>query len=297
MKTLSIDLTIEGAERIAKIMRADDPAGDHALICTENYSYTVFGGNASSFEVSDEGIGHDSATESARRLQPDLVLIGADILSRGSEAYALAAGIQAASPQSSIIYVSGVQPALFREKQEEKSSGSEKSDDHERQKDTQTGTEKRLHIQCFGNFEVFSEGKPIHFFRALSKEALAYLVDRRGAACTVAEISTILWEDRLTDRNRKAQCRVILSCLRRDLGAVGAEDILIKTGNAWSVDTEKFTCDYYDYLKGDTEKTRSFRGEYMSQYSWAEMTMGSLVQDADMDYGKTKSTRKGRQSN
>ena len=33
---------------------------------------------------------------------------------------------------------------------------------------------------------------------------------------------------------------------------------------------------YYDFLKKDSLAVNSFRGEYMAQYSWAEMTVGSL---------------------
>ena len=37
---------------------------------------------------------------------------------------------------------------------------------------------------------------------------------------------------------------------------------------------EKIDCDYYDYLDG---KKELFHGEYMSQYSFAEETMGWLI--------------------
>lgn len=39
---------------------------------------------------------------------------------------------------------------------------------------------------------------------------------------------------------------------------------------------EKIDCDYFAYLQGATEGIRAYRGEYMTQYSWAEMTHGTL---------------------
>ena len=134
----------------------------------------------------------------------------------------------------------------------------------------------KVRVQCFGNFEVFVDGGIMKFTRSLSKEAFAYLIDRRGAGCTVSEICSVLWEDRQADKMLKSQCRVIMAALKNDLAALGAEDILVKNWNTWGVDASKVSCDYYDFLKGDNLAVNSFRGEYMAQYSWAEMTVGSL---------------------
>lgn len=131
-------------------------------------------------------------------------------------------------------------------------------------------------MQCFGNFEVFADGSIVKFTRSLSKEALAYLVDRRGAGCTVGEICSVLWEDRQADKKLKSQCRVVMAALKADLAAIGAEEILVKNWNTWGVDASKISCDYFDFLKRDSIAVNSFRGEYMAQYSWAEMTVGTL---------------------
>lgn len=68
-----------------------------------------------------------------------------------------------------------------------------------------------------------------------------------------------------------------MSALRKDLEAAGAGDVIVKGWNQWAVDVSKIKCDYYDYLKNDPGAVRQFRGEYMSQYSWAEMTTGELM--------------------
>ena len=46
--------------------------------------------------------------------------------------------------------------------------------------------------------------------------------------------------------------------------------------NYYAVNTELVKCDYYDYLKGDILAVNSYQGEYMSQYSWAELTLVNL---------------------
>jgi hypothetical protein len=39
----------------------------------------------------------------------------------------------------------------------------------------------------------------------------------------------------------------------------------------------KLQCDAYDFEKGDAVAVNSFKGEYMSNYSWAEFTTGNYV--------------------
>ena len=36
-------------------------------------------------------------------------------------------------------------------------------------------------------------------------------------------------------------------------------------------------CDFYDFLRHVPCAVNSYRGEYMTQYSWAEITTASLV--------------------
>lgn len=55
--------------------------------------------------------------------------------------------------------------------------------------------EKKLVIQCFGNFEVFADGEPLVFRRSKARELLAFLVDRRGSGVTARQVCTRLWEE------------------------------------------------------------------------------------------------------
>lgn len=51
----------------------------------------------------------------------------------------------------------------------------------------------RVQVTCFGNFDVFVDGKPLAFKRSKTKELFAYLVDRRGSRVTVGEVLSVLW--------------------------------------------------------------------------------------------------------
>ena len=133
-------------------------------------------------------------------------------------------------------------------------------------------TEKQLVVKCFGNFEVYAQGKPMTFKRSKTKELFAFLVDRNGAGVTVAEIGVVLWENNEDQKNQN-YIHQLFRDLRQSLEAVGAGEIFERNRYFYSVNPLKIDCDYYTYLK--TGKPE-FLGEYMSQYSWAEGTCGLL---------------------
>ena len=132
--------------------------------------------------------------------------------------------------------------------------------------------EKPLTVKCFGTFDVYAKGEKLTFKRSKTKELFAFLVDRNGSGVTVAEIGVALWEN---DEDQKNQNYIhqLFRDLRQALEAAGAEDIFERNNYYYSLNPEKLDCDYYTYLK--TGKPE-FRGEYMSQYSWAEKTCGLL---------------------
>lgn len=138
------------------------------------------------------------------------------------------------------------------------------------------GPGKRLQVNCFGNFEVFYDGKPLKFSRAKAKELFAYLVYRGGATCSIKEITAVLFEDREYGSALKNQAETFKSDLIKALRAVHCEDVLRKEHNCLSVDIEKLDCDYYQLLQGDQRAIHAFTGEFMAQYSWAEATTATL---------------------
>ncbi len=135
---------------------------------------------------------------------------------------------------------------------------------------------KKLGVRCFGYFDVFYGDDPLIFTRAKTKELLAYLIDRGGAACTGGEIELALWEDTAAVKNTKHYLRVLTNDLRTALASVGMEDVLIREHNQWAVRRSMLDCDYYRMLDGTPGPDDVFDGEYMKQYSWAEETRARL---------------------
>lgn len=135
----------------------------------------------------------------------------------------------------------------------------------------------RVEIQTFGYFNLLVDGKAVKFGRAKSKEMLAYLVDRQGNVVNRGQIFYTLWEDRPYDRPMQKQLDVIVRNLRNTLVECGAGDILAMDGGSFRVVPEYFDCDLYRFFSGEQDAVRQFRGEYMSDYSWAEETAGKLT--------------------
>ena len=131
---------------------------------------------------------------------------------------------------------------------------------------------KPLTVKCFGTFEVYARGEKLTFKRSKTKELFAFLVDRNGAGVTVAEIGVALWGNDEEQKNHN-YIHQLFRDLRQSLETVDAEGIFERNNYFYSLNPEKLDCDYYAYLK--TGKPE-FRGEYMSQYSWAEETCGLL---------------------
>ena len=260
MVTLAVDDRLPTAQQIRDIMIGIDSKGTHL--------------------AGDDPV---KLLGTVEEYKPDIVWL--DIEMPGMNGLEMAAEIKKRSPETNIVFVTGfteyavdafglhvsgyvLKPATEHKLREEIEN---------LRRPVSQKEETLLRVQCFGNFEAFSGEGIVKFSRTLSKEALAYLIDRRGAGCTVGEICSVLWEDRQADKRLKSQCRVVMSALKKDLDKIGAGEVLVKNWNIWGVDTSKVNCDYYDFLKGDVEAVNSFLGEYMSQYSWAEMTIGNLI--------------------
>ncbi len=124
-------------------------------------------------------------------------------------------------------------------------------------------------VQCFGDFEIFANQKPVRFKYAKSKEVIAYLIDRKGALCSNAEVIVNLWDD---DDDHSAYYRSLIKDIQDTFKTLGVEEIFNRERAGASILPDKIRCDYYDYLKGTPEGINAYKGEYMIQYSWAENT-------------------------
>ncbi|MGN0803990.1 MAG: response regulator [Candidatus Coproplasma sp.] len=135
----------------------------------------------------------------------------------------------------------------------------------------------RIWVQCFGNFEVFADGKPIVFKRSKAKEIFAYLVDRRGATVTMGDLMTVIWEEGPDTLSRRSNLRNLIHEMKRALVEVGGEEIIVKGRNTISLNCNAVDCDYFDFLNQIPYAVNAYHGEYMLQYSWAEITTGSIT--------------------
>jgi len=137
-------------------------------------------------------------------------------------------------------------------------------------------SDKRIQVQTFGNFEVFVDEVPLKFVSARAKELFAYLIDRRGASATPVEIAAVLWEDKPYDKSLRNQIQSAISEMMKTFKEHDLGDIINKSWNQISVDKTKIKCDYYDMLDMVSSAVNAYCGEYMANYSWAEMTAAAL---------------------
>ncbi|MGN0691382.1 MAG: two-component system response regulator, partial [Oscillospiraceae bacterium] len=136
--------------------------------------------------------------------------------------------------------------------------------------------DNKLRIQCFGNFEVFSGDSPVHFKRSKTKELMAYLVDRKGSTCSKNELAAVLWEDEADSDSMQSNLRNLISDLKKTLASVNAESVLVKERNALAINPDMVVCDYYDFIHQIPYAVNSYHGEYMAQFSWAELTLAYI---------------------
>ena len=213
-----------------------------------------------------------------RRLRPDVVF--ADIELRGESGLVLAMRIKDAAPESKIIFVTGypqyavdayrlhangyilkpAEPQRIREELDALSLH------------RQTARGDKLVIRCFGSFDVFWREKPLSFTRTQTKELLAYLIDREGANCAAEEIASALWKNDHNLSAAKNRLRVLVNDLRTTLRGIGMEDVLVRERRHLAIRRELVDCDYYRLCAGDVAAVNEYRGAYMKQYHWAELT-------------------------
>ena len=95
----------------------------------------------------------------------------------------------------------------------------------------------KLLVKCHGDFEVQTlEEKAVHFSRRKGKELLAYLIYRNGEAVLPREAAAVIFNDgECADRTMR-YFEKIAATLVRDLRAVGAERVVVRSYNRIAVD-------------------------------------------------------------
>ena len=204
------------------------------------------------------------AIEGAQEKKADIAFL--DIEMRETNGISLADALIERNPKINIIFtkpvtVEKVKNELMHLRYESEESGS-----------------SRLFVRAFGNFEVYQNGIPLRFQYNKTKELFAYLIDRKGAVCSLQEIAAVLWEDDDSGKSHISYLKNMRMDLISTLKKQEADDVILRTRGGLAVITEKLDCDYFYYLEHGNDGNRSYRytGEYMTQYSWGEYTHGQL---------------------
>ncbi|MGI6108553.1 MAG: hypothetical protein ACOYB8_01745 [Eubacteriaceae bacterium] len=134
----------------------------------------------------------------------------------------------------------------------------------------------RVYIRTFGYFDVIIDGQAIPFQYRKTKELLALLVDRRGGFIAPEEVISCLWENEQANKTTLARYRKVAMRLRKELEKYDAEDVIESRKGKRRLVPEKVTCDLYNYLDGEASFADSFKGSYMTNYSWGERTLAEL---------------------
>lgn len=129
---------------------------------------------------------------------------------------------------------------------------------------------KRLSFRCFGYFEAYCDGVPIKFSLTKTKEMIAYLIDRNGAQCSATDIMAVLFEENDNTNYYQRIRRDLLKTFER----LNLSDCLTVNHGGISINREMVDCDYFDYKDG---KMTERPNEYMTQYSFAEITFSDLI--------------------
>ena len=89
---------------------------------------------------------------------------------------------------------------------------------------------------------MFYDGEVVRFGRAKVKELFAYLIDRRGASASNAEIRAALWGDEVKDdRKQRTYFSQIVHGLRAKLNELGCGDVFVQSRDSYAVSMEKDT--------------------------------------------------------
>ncbi len=127
-----------------------------------------------------------------------------------------------------------------------------------------------LEAKTFGNFTLLFNNSVIKFSRSKSEELMAYLIYKNGSSVKTKDLITALYGKNADSARYGASVRNLIVDIKHTLSDLDIQNFFITEYNNFRINPEVIKCDYYDFLAGDKETIKSFTGEFMSQYSWAE---------------------------
>lgn len=127
-----------------------------------------------------------------------------------------------------------------------------------------------LEAKTFGNFTLMYEDKVVKFTRTKSNELIGYLIYKKGSSVKTKELISVLYGERADSARYGSSLRNLIVDIKHSFNELGIQNFFIAEYNNFRINPEVIICDYYDFLDGDAKALRSFAGEFMSQFSWAE---------------------------
>lgn len=145
-----------------------------------------------------------------------------------------------------------------------------------------------VEVRTFGEFVLLANGRTVRFARSQSKEALAFLIDKRGGSVTRSELYAAVRDNQPYDRAGQKYIDTIIRSMRDTLREYGVSDIMEMSGGKLRVRPELIDCDLFRFFSGDREAVSSFKGEYMYSYNWARQTEAYMQNFAGVFRSKTE---------
>jgi len=126
--------------------------------------------------------------------------------------------------------------------------------------------EQKVKVQCFGEFQIYSNHKPVAFRSKKAKELAAILVHNNGMVVSPEEAFNLMWPGKEYDNYTGSAYRKVLAKLNTNLEKHGCEEILVRMPKGCRINKDIIECDYYDYLDG---KSVDYSQGYLNEYEWA----------------------------
>ncbi len=133
-----------------------------------------------------------------------------------------------------------------------------------------------LEAKTFGNFTLIYDNKVVKFSRSKSNELMGYLIYKNGSSVNSKELLAVLWGDSADSSRYGSNLRNLVVDVKHTFSDLEINNFFITEYNSFRINPEAIKCDYYDFLAGDPKAVKSFTGEFMNQYSWAEEVVGFL---------------------
>lgn len=135
---------------------------------------------------------------------------------------------------------------------------------------------RKIYIQTIPSLSITVDGKPVHISRPKPRELFALLVEQADRGLTTGEGISYLWPERTNDASTQSLFRMTYKRLVIALDEAGIGYIIASSDHRRYIRTEEVDCDLYRILSGDQQAGSKYNGQYLQEYSWAEVRNGQL---------------------